>query len=167
MENTTDYKKQSILYGVVFGIFNSFLLYFNYKFQLENTVVLSLLSLTIAILIVFFPINQFKIDNANYLKLSDALKIGLIIGLIGGSVYALYTYFHYNGIELDFVTKKLEENNKAIDSQSANMTDEEIKQAKDMAKSFVSPFSFATINLISVLLKSFIISLVLGLIKKK
>jgi hypothetical protein len=166
MESSPDYKKQALLYGLIFGIFNALLLYFNYKFQLEDTLLLSFLSLTVAILIVFFPIHQYKLDNSNFLKLSEALKIGLIIGLIGGLIYAAYTYFHYTQLETDFVSKILEENNKAIESEKTNMTQEQINQAKELSSAFVSPFSFATINLISILMKSFIISLVLGLIKK-
>ena len=166
MENQPDYKRQSSLFGLIFGLFSAFLLYFNYKFELESTFIQSIISVIVAVLVVFFPINQYKIDNANILKISDALKIGLITGVIAGLIYAVYTYFHYNQIEPEFITASLEESYKAIEKESGNMTEEQIQQAKDMTKAFVSPFSIATINLISILLKSFVISLVIGLIKK-
>ena len=65
-----------------------------------------------------------------------------------------------------FIAKTIEENNQAIENSSNEMTKEQLKQAKEMTNSFVSPFSFATLNLITTLLKSFVISLVIGIIKK-
>jgi len=165
METTADYKKQSILYGVIFGLFSSLLLYFNYKFQLENTTIMSLVSFAIAVLLVLYPIHLFKLNNANQLKISDALKIGLIVGLIGGLFYALYTYFHYNQIDTEFVAKQIEEGRKSLETQG-NLSKEDLKRSEEMIEALVSPFTFATLALIGALLKTFLIALVVGLIKK-
>ena len=165
METTADYKKQSVLYGFIFGVFSSLLLYFNYKFQLENTTTMSIVSFAIAVLLVLYPIHLFKLNNANQLKISDALKIGLIVGLIGGLLYALYTYFHYNQIDTEFVVKQLEEGKKALDTQG-NLSKDDLKRSEEMIEAFVSPFTFATFALIGALLKTFLIALVVGLIKK-
>lgn len=165
MENTADYKKQSVLYGIIFGLFSSLLLYFNYKFQLENTTVMTIVSLAIAILLVLYPIHQFKLNNANKLKISQALKIGLIVGLIGGLMYALYTYLHYKQIDTEFITKTIEEGNNALDSQG-NLSSQELKQSREMIEVIISPFTYATLALIGALLKTFLIALVVGLIKK-
>jgi len=165
MENTADYKKQSVLYGVIFGLFSSLLLYFNYKFQLENTFIMSIVSFTIAVLLVLYPIHLFKLNNGNQLKISDALKIGLIVGLIGGLLYAFYTYLHYKQIDTEFVKNAIDEGTKSLDSQG-NLSKEDLKRSKEMVEAFVSPFTFATFALIGALLKTFLIALVVGLIKK-
>lgn len=165
MENTADYKKQAVLYGIIFGLFSSLLLYFDYKFQLEKTTIMSIVSFAIAILLVLYPIHLFKLNNDNQLRISQALKIGLIVGLIGGLIYALYTYFHYHQIDTEFVAKAIEEGNKALD-QDGNLSQADLKRSKEMVSTLVSPFTFATFALIGALLKTFLIALVVGLIKK-
>lgn len=166
MDNAPDYKKQAMLYGVIFGLYSSLLLYFDYKFTLERTTLMSLLSFTIAVLLIFFPVHQFKQNNSNFLKISDALKIGLIVGVIGGLMYAAYTYFHYTQLDTEFVAQATIEAKESLKNNPNNFSEEELKTSEEMVTSFVSPFSFATINLIAMLFKTFIISLVLGLIKK-
>jgi len=166
MDNKLDFKKSASLYGFIFGLYSCLLLYFDYKFNLEKTTIMSLLSFTIAVLLIFFPVHQYKLNNSNTLRISDALKIGLIIGVIGGLMYAAYTYFHYTQLDTEFVTQALEDAKKSVEENSGNFSEEDLKNSEEMVNSFVSPFTFATINLIAILFKTFIISIVLGLIKK-
>lgn len=165
-ETSIDYKKNSSLFGLIYGLFSAVLLYLNFKLSLDNTVIMSFVSLAVAVVIVFYPIHVFKLNNNNLLSIGQALKIGLIVGLIGGLIYAFYTYLHYNSIDTEFVSKALEESDKALQESSNEFTDEQMAQAKEMASVMVSPFTFATINLFTLLFKSFIIALVVGLIKK-
>ena len=161
-----DYRKQSVMYGFVFGLFSSVLLWLSYKYNLENSLTLSIISISVAVLLVFYPIHLFKLNNNNSLKLSQAMKIGLIIGLISGIIYGTYTYLHYNSIDTEFISNNLEESRKALKEQSANMSEEQLEEALSMTETMLTPFTLATFNLFNLLFKSFIISLVIGLIKK-
>lgn len=127
---------------------------------------MSFVSLAVAVTIVFYPIHIYKLENNNLLKLGEALKIGLIVGLVGGLVYAVYSYLHYKSIDTAFITQALEESEKAIQENPLGLSEEELKQNREVTSIMVSPFSIATVNLFTLLFKSFIIALVVGLIKK-
>lgn len=165
-ESSGNYKNKSSFYGLIYGVFSSLLLYLSYKFGFQNATVMSFLSLAVAVAIVFYPIYLYKLENDNLLKLGEALKIGLIVGLVGGLIYAVYTYLHYKSIDTEFVTKALKESQKAIQENTQGLSEEELEQASQMTSMMVSPFTFATINLFTLLFNSFIIALVVGLIKK-
>lgn len=164
--SSADYKNKSSFYGLIYGIFSSILLYLSFKFDFQNTVVMSFVSLAVAVAIVFYPIHIYKLENTKLLKLGEALKIGLIVGLVGGLVYAVYSYLHYKSIDTAFITQALEESEKALQENSQGLSEEELKQASEVTSIMVSPFSIATVNLFTLLFKSFIIALVVGLIKK-
>ena len=164
--SSIDYKNKSAFYGLIFGLFSSVFLYLSYKFQFQNTVVMSFVSLAVAFALVFYPIHLFKLENSNLLKLGEALKIGLIVGLVGGLVYAVYTYLHYKSIDTEFFANTLKESEKAIRENSQGLSEEELEQATKITAIMVSPFTVATMNLFTILFKSFIIALVVGLIKK-
>lgn len=161
-----DFKKLSINYGIIFGLYSSILLWLSYKFSFEDNFIMSFISVVVAVLLVFFPIHQFKINNSNYLKLGQALKIGLIVGLISGILYAVYTYLHYSYVDTEFIPSRLEESKKAIKETSGELSKEQMEQAIAMTKTMLSPFTLATFALFNLLFKSFLVSLVVGLIKK-
>lgn len=168
MENLqTDYKNQSALHGLVLGLYSSLLLWLAYKFNFESNILMSFISTVVAVFLVYYPIHQFKINNDNFLKLGVALKIGLIIGVVSGLIYAIYTYYHYIAVDIEFIPNTIEENRKALELQKNDMPKEQYEQSKAMTETKVSPFIFATFGLFTLLFKSFIIALVIGLIKKK
>lgn len=167
MENSSvDYKKQSVNFGVIFGLYSSILLWLSYKYEFDESLLMSLISITVAVIVVFLPIKQYKENNADLLKLSEALKIGLIVGLISGLIYGIYTYFHYKSIDVEFIPLMLKESHNALLESSNSMPEEQIEQSKQMIETMLSPFTLATFALFNLLFKSFIISLIIGLIKK-
>ncbi len=167
MDNTTaDYKKQSVNYGLIFGLFSSVLLWLSYKYNFEDSLLMSFISIAVVVLVVFFPIHQFKIENNNLLKLGQALKIGLIVGLISGLIYGVYTYLHYQSIDTEFIPNALEESKVALEKMSNEMPKEQLEQSKAMTNKMLTPFTLSTLALFNLLFKSFVISLVIGLVKK-
>ncbi len=167
MENqTSDYKKQSINYGIIFGLYSSLLLWLSFKFNFENNMLMSIISVSVAVLLVFVPIHQYKLNNDNILKLSQAIKIGLIVGLISGLIYGIYTYLHYKSVDIEFIPKQIEESKIALEQTSSNMSKDQLEQSKKMIETMLAPFTLATFALFNLLFKSFFISLIIGLIKK-
>jgi hypothetical protein len=168
MENTFNFKNNSIIYGVLFGIYSSLLLYFGYKFEFEASPLNRVISFSLAILIIYFAINQFKLNNNNLLKISDAIKVGLGVGLIGGLIYGIYTYLHFSFIDEESLLELVDTIKSSEDYQGREMTTEQIKEQKENAISYLSsPLFYLTLNLIGSLFQAFIIALVIGLIKKK
>lgn len=162
-----NYKKESLYYGAIFGLYSSLLMYLGYKFEFETSAYYRIINYIFAIGIIFYAINRYKIINNNYLTLKNALKIGLIIGLVGGLIYGLYTYIHLKFINEDFLKEVVSVITESEDYQGREMTTEQIKETKEVAISFMgSPFFYLTLNLIGSLFQTFIIALVVGLIKK-
>lgn len=168
MENQIDLKKNKLVYGTIFGLYSAVLMYLGYKLSIDASVYYRIINYLFAIAIIYYAINKFKTENEGFLNISDAVKMGLAIGLIGGIVYAIYTYFHLSFINKEFLTDVVESIKASEDTKGREMTDEEIKETKEVAISFMgSPFFYATLNLIGSVFQAFIISLVIGLIKKK
>ena len=167
-ESSLDFKKQSVLYGLAFGLYSSLLMYLGYKLEFDTSAYYRIINYIFAIGIIFYAINEYKKLNSDFLKLKDALKIGLIIGLIGGLIYGIYTYFHLNFINQEFLKDVVNVIKASEDYQGREMTEDQIKETKQIAISFMgSPFFYLTLNLIGSLFQAFIISLIVGLIKKK
>jgi len=118
-------RQLSLTYGFFYGLYFSLLLFLSEYFQINNIFV-SIISLILPIAFIFRAIDLLKIFNNKKISLSQSIKLGLGIGILGGLVYAIYTLVHYN----------------------------------------FSNFRMATINLIVMLSKAFIISIILGLLKR-
>jgi hypothetical protein len=166
MENQTKPKSQSLLYGAVYGIFSSLALYLFYKLDLEMKGISSLIHFSLATICVLLPINLYKNSNANQLTIANALKIGLFVGLIGGIIYAVYAYMHFEFINPEFLTEKMAQTKAELETQNTELTQEQMNQALKFAEIFVSPIVISITGFIGALLETFITALVIGLIKR-
>ncbi|MGO2101472.1 MAG: DUF4199 domain-containing protein [Psychroflexus halocasei] len=90
-------------YGLIYGGYSILVLLLLYFFNYDQNTGISLLSFLINTAIVFIAIHRYKLDNANNLSLSSAIKLGLAIGAIGGLIYAIYMYIHYSYLQPEFI----------------------------------------------------------------
>lgn len=155
-------------YGLIYGGYSVLVLLLLYFFNYDQNTGISLLSFLINTAIVFIAIHRYKLDNANNLSLSSAIKLGLAIGAIGGLIYAVYMYIHYTYLQPEFITTLKEGLKTQVEAEieRQNLKGEEADTTREIATLFASPFFMATSALISILLKTLFISLVVGLIKK-
>ena len=102
-------------------------------------------SLDIFIIIVFWAIRDFKINNNGYISLSEALKTGVGTSLISALILSIYTIILIQYLD------PIENVNKMF----------------DMQKEFSGPFIISGFIIIFNLFFGFIISLIVGLILKK
>lgn len=135
-------------YGFIYGGYSILVLLLLYLFNYEQNTGIALLSFTINTAIVFLAINRYKSDNEGQLGLTQAIKLGLAIGAIGGLIYAIYMYIHYTYLQPEFIVTLKESLKTSAEAE------------------FATPFIMATSALISILLKTLFVSLVVGLIKK-
>ncbi|NGZ88751.1 DUF4199 domain-containing protein [Psychroflexus maritimus] len=167
MENQVSVQKFGVNTGVIYGGISILTLFITYS-QGENIkTVLSIVSLVILIGLLYYAITDFKKKNG-ILTLSNAIKIGLITGVIGGLIYAVYQYLHYTVIDPDFIIEMKETAVEEVERTfvESNASTEEKDAAYKGLEIFTSPFTLATLALFGQMLKSFIIGLVLGLIFK-
>ncbi|MBV1888496.1 MAG: DUF4199 domain-containing protein [Urechidicola sp.] len=125
---------------------------------------ISLLGFVIMIVFISMGLKKFKDSNDGYLKLGEAIKIGLGISLIAAIIYVIYFNVFVSFIEPDFYTNLLEvQEQKWIDQ---GLTDEQIEGATAMTQKMSNPTMTSGITLAASLFFGFIISLIAGLVMK-
>ena len=133
----------------------------------QNDPVVQIIAAIVGILIIMFGIIQFKKENKGFLNLSDALKIGLGISLVGGVISVVFNYIMMNIIDPDTLEKGFEFAKQKMLANDPEMSVETANQFIEMSKGFYSPLSMALTTIIVSLIFGFLVSLIGGLIVKK
>ena len=115
-------------------------------------------------------VNTYKKENEGYLKLGEALKIGLGISLISAIIGGLYFVIFTQFIETNYFVEYTEWQRDVVLESRPNATEAEIKQidlGMEMQKPFMNTGVFTAVQLMIGLFLGFIISLIGGLFMKK
>src|SRR5690606_23651619 len=90
--------KFAINYGVILGLVMVLISVFTYVtgLAIEGAQWPTAIYYLIFPIVIFYAISQYKKRNANLLSLSDALKVGVLIGVISAIVFVIYSLiFNY------------------------------------------------------------------------
>lgn len=155
-------------FGVIFGGYSILVLVLLYAFTYETNAAISVLNFVITVAIVWYAIHIYKIDNNGLIDLTTSIKLGLAIGVIGGLIYAAYTYIHYEFIQPEYITELKSNMEADMEAQieQQQMSDEEAEMTRNMSGVFASPFVIATIGLLSIIFKTFLVGLIVGMLKR-
>lgn len=155
-------------FGTIFGAYSILILVLLYAFNYESDVFISIFNFIITVAIVWYAIHLYKIDNEGLLDLTTSIKLGLAIGVIGGLIYGSYTYIHYEFIEPEYISemKSGMEAEMEAQIQQQQMSEEEAEMTRNMSGVFASPFVLGTIGLLSIIFKTFLVGLIVGMIKR-
>ena len=162
-------KKIAINYGIILGVLSiliSVLIYAFDKHHDQDWITRSP-GLIVMIIIIFLGIKKFREFNDGYLKLSQALKTGIGIALIGAIISLIYTFIFLNYIEPNYMDEMMEIQELAIIDRFPDFTDEQIEKQMEMVRKFSTPAMTTAFALIISIFFGFIISLISGLILKK
>ncbi|PCJ93395.1 MAG: DUF4199 domain-containing protein [Flavobacteriaceae bacterium] len=153
-------KKIILTYGTLLGIILIVfsLMLFSMDMQYERGFAVQGVQFLFIIAAAVIGVVQFKKVNEGFLKLSEALKIGAGVALIGGIIGTLYFLVFSNFIEPDFMVNSYEIGKQQALEANPKLTSEQIDQGIEIQKKFFSVF------LIVGILFQVIIGLVAGLI---
>lgn len=170
MENVkASAKKIMINYGLLLGIisilFNVIMYVTNNHIQPHWT--LQLIGFIIFIIIIVIAHKAFRKENGGFMKLGEAIKIGLGIALISAILGVIYTYILMNYIEPTYMEQVMSIQKDAMLESNPNMTQEQIDQALEMSKKFSGTGIIIAFQIIAGLFFGFIISLFSGLALKR
>ncbi|SDG76107.1 DUF4199 domain-containing protein [Psychroflexus sediminis] len=157
-------KPYATRFGSLFGAYSILILVLLYAFNYESNTLISIMNFVITVAIVWYAIHLYKIDNEGLIDLTTSIKLGLSIGVIGGLIYAFYTYIHYEFIQPEFIADMKASMEAEIQQQQ--MSEEEAEMTKGLSGIFTSPFVLATFGLISIIFKTFLVGLIVGMIKR-
>ncbi len=170
MENETISTKKIIInYGVILGILSVLMgvvVYIMDGYAKQNWVH-TVVGLAIITGVIIYGIKAFKTANGGFLKLGEALKIGVGIALIGGIITVIWTILLMTTIEPGIVDQINEVQREQMLERFPDMPQEQLDQSLEMAKKFTSPYMISAFSLIWSLFIGFIISLVAGLAMQK
>lgn len=164
----TDSKGIIINYGVLLGILSVVLGVIMYvtNAYLNPSFYFSIVSFLIMVVVIVLGIRTYKTANQSYLSLTEALKLGLGIALIGGIIGAIWQLLLMTVIEPDYMMQMADVQREVMLERFPNMTDSQIDDAMAMNEKFTSPWIMMATAIIGSLFFGFIISLVAGLIMK-
>lgn len=169
MENQTSATKTMLTYGLYLGIASIIVSVANYSFGniykphwSVNTV-----SYLITIGFIVFALKAFKAENGGFLKLGQAIKIGVGIALVSGILAVIYFLLFSKFIEPDFTAKMGEFQEQMMYQKFPDMDEAILEKQIEMSKKFMTPGIMSALILFGSLISGFIISLIAGLIMKK
>lgn len=90
--------------------------------------------------VIIYAISQFKKKNANFLSLVEAIKIGVIAGLISAIVYIAYSLIFNYIIDPEFMEQILEVAEQQMYEKNPSMTPEMAEQGMKFIRMFTNPF---------------------------
>lgn len=169
MENKISFKTIMLTYGLYLGITSIILSVANYSFGniYEPHWIKGLLEYLLIIGFIVLGLKALKQENNGFLRLGDAIKLGIGIALVAGIITAIYFFIFINYIETDFITKMLEFQEQMQYEKSPDMDEALIEKQIEMTKKFMTPGIIAGMTIVGNVIIGLIISLIAGLIMKK
>jgi len=131
METKVSFQKYGINYGIIYGAYSIVVLLLSYflDFSTESWI-FGLVNFIVTVGIAGYAVYEFRQNNALVLSVGQAVKIGLIVGVIGGLLYAVYMYIHYSMIDTAFIENMREEALRSVEEQTKGKSKEETEMAK-------------------------------------
>ncbi len=166
---TISIKKYIVNYGVILGVI--FAIYGFILYITDNVIdkdwFFAVISAVILISVIIYGIYCYKSANDGFLKLSEALKIGIGIALIGGIIAIIWNALLMNVIEPEMMNQILDAQREKMIANNPNMPQEQIDQSMKFAEKLNSTIIISSFSLISNLFLGFLISLIGGAIMQK
>jgi len=169
MENKVSLKSVMLTYGVYLGIASIVLAVANYSFgNIYNPHwIVNTLSYVLTIALIVIGIKVFKDGNNGFLRLGEAIKLGVGIALVSGILGAIYFYVFSTYVEPDFVKNMSEFQEQFMLENYPEMDEALIEKQIEMSKSFMKPGIMAGMTIVVNIIAGLIVSLIAGLIMKK
>lgn len=161
-------KKIALSYGGMLGLITILLSVIVYVMDLtyEQPWWQGVIGFLAMIVCIILGIKTFKKDNAGFLSLGEALKVGLAIALITGIIGVMFNLIFMNVIEPDFATNMLAATEDKLLTENPNMTQEQIDMTMGITETMMNPAIISAMSLIMTLFFGFIIALITGLVMK-
>ncbi len=160
--------KFSWTYGLInaaIGIAFSLMIYMAGMIYDQNALIQYIIPYTILTVVIILAIIQFKKANQNILNISQGLKLGAGIALVGAICGLLYFFILSNYIEPEYMDKMYEIGKQKALMDNPKLTEEQVDQGIEMQKKF-SWMAYPVILILNTII-GLVIGLVGGLIFQK
>ncbi|WP_422108009.1 DUF4199 domain-containing protein [Winogradskyella sp.] len=117
-------------------------------------------------IVIMYAISAFKKNNANVLTLGNAIKLGVVIGVISAIVYVIYGILFNYVIDPEFMGQLMEVTRDTMIEQNPDMPQEQIDQSIKFMEMMFNPFLGSAIWIAMSALFGLIWSLIGGLVMR-
>ncbi|MDY8137234.1 DUF4199 domain-containing protein [Aquimarina sp. 2201CG5-10] len=171
MKETTvpSIKKIIITYGLVLGIILSshrIIIYLTNNITSNNWVI-AVTELMLLTSVIIYGIYKYKKSNDDFLKLGQAMKIGIGVSFIGGIVTFIWFLLLLNVIDPDVYNRIVQAKLNSGISNNSDISQEQIERSIAVSETFSSSYMLTAFLTVSNLLFGSIISLIGGVIMYK
>jgi hypothetical protein len=169
MENQASATKTMLTYGLYLGIVSIIVSVANYSFGniYKPHWSINIINYLLMIGFIALGLKAFKDQNGGYLKLAEAIKIGMGIALVAGILSLIYFLIFVKVIEPDFISKLGEVQEQMMYERFPDMDEAILEKQVEMSKKFMTPGVMSAFILGGSLFLGLIFSLIIGLIMKK
>ncbi len=161
--NNISTQKFILKYGLILGIIGG--IYFYIRFATDNVYTINWFFSSIDLVLYIspvYPIYLYKSNNKGFLKLGEALKIGMGISLITTSILITLNIILIEIIQSEYIIQNLNDTREEILLNNPNMSPEDIKEIR-ISNKISSTLWFFIFNLMF----GFVVSLISGAIMRR
>lgn len=169
MENKKSTTQIMLMYGGILGLLTIIINLLNYSFGniYKPHWIINILIYLLMIVFIVLGLRCFKQSNDGYMKLGQAIKIGLGISLISAIIGIIYMFIFANVIEPDFMTNMKAFQEQMMYERFPDMDEAILEKQLEMSQKFMTPGIMAAFALAGSLIIGLIISLIAGAFMKK
>ncbi len=161
--------KFAVNYGVILGLVMIIINVITYVtgLALEGAQWPTAIYYLIFAIVIFYAIYQFKRRNANLLSLSEALKVGVLIGVVSAIVYIIYSLIFNYIIDPDFMIQMMDVARDNMLEQNPDFTEEMVASSMKFVEMLTNPVLSSALWIALSSLFALIYAFIAGLIMKK
>ncbi|MEK9781461.1 MAG: DUF4199 domain-containing protein [Flavobacteriales bacterium] len=157
--------RYGLIYGIILVVFAIMLYTMDMHYQ--NSTLSTVVNILIGVGGILWGMLAYKKDNGGFISLSQSLKVGVAVALVGSLVGIIYGVVLTEFIDPTTMDKALEFQKQQMLSQNPEMSVEQANQFVDMQKKFSSPLIRSAFGLLFGIFFGFIVALISGLVIKK
>ena len=154
-----------LIYCIILVVFAIMLYTMDMHYQ--NSTLSTVVNILIGVGGILWGMLAYKKDNGGFISLSQSLKVGVAVALVGSLVGIIYGVVLTEFIDPTTMDKALEFQKQQMLSQNPEMSVEQANQFVDMQKKFSSPLIRSAFGLLFGIFFGFIVALISGLVIKK
>ena len=156
----------ALKYGIIGGFVLIVLSLIAYLLDMSESSIIRVLQFAILVVIVVVAIKAHRDNDLNgTMSYGRGLGVGTLTALFASLVVAVYMFIFLNFIDTGFIDEQIENSRREMIER--DMSDEEIEQAMNMTKMFLSPVWLTVITVITNTFFGFITALIASAFIKK
>ncbi|MDI9880864.1 DUF4199 domain-containing protein [Flectobacillus longus] len=165
MENQTTTTKVALKWGIIIGIFSVVFSTLIMVLGLMGNQAVGFVAYIVIGIGVFMAMNAYKKENNGFMSYGQGLGIGVLMAAVSGLLSSAYSFVYMKFIDpsvMDQIFKKAE-----ADMEKKGLSAEQIDQAMEMSKVFMSPGAMFVWGVVGSILLGFVFSLIIAAFVKK